>query len=64
MTRMRTLATSLSILALASAAPAWETLTGQEARPIQVDEGLNASEGQTLEDLRGKVVLLEFWATW
>jgi hypothetical protein len=60
---MRIPGTAIALLALASAAPAWESLTGQEARPIEVDEWLNAAEGQTLEDLRGKVVLLEFWGT-
>ena len=51
-------------MAAASAAGAWTPLTGKDAIPIKVDEWINAAEGQTLEDLRGKVILLEFWATW
>lgn len=38
-------------------------ITGKAAPELGVDRWLN-SEAMTLEDLKGKVVLLEFWATW
>jgi thiol-disulfide isomerase/thioredoxin len=39
------------------------SLTGQPAPEIDGAQWIN-SEQQTLADLRGQVVLLEFWATW
>ena len=38
-------------------------LIGREAPEISIAEWLNG-EATTLRDLRGRVVLLEFWATW
>lgn len=63
---------------LAAEAPAWEaslgeavetrevdpkSLLGKRAPALQVTEW-TGSDPQTLESLRGKVVLLDFWATW
>jgi thiol-disulfide isomerase/thioredoxin len=39
-------------------------LEGRAAPPLAVTSWLNAPEGSTLEDFRGKVVLIEFWGTW
>lgn len=41
-----------------------EGLVGQQAPEISLAEAINAPKPYTLEELRGKVVLLEFWATW
>jgi len=38
-------------------------LQGKEAPPIRVDTWLNG-EACELKDLKGKVVLIDFWATW
>src|SRR5262245_32506048 len=39
---------------------------GESAPPLSVESLLNAPEGASAEwgDLRGKVVVVEFWATW
>lgn len=55
---------ALSLLLAASSVGAWDDFTGQQAPSITVETWFNQSEGATLEDFRGKVVLLEFWATW
>jgi thiol-disulfide isomerase/thioredoxin len=39
-------------------------LEGQAAPPLAVTDWLNAEEDFTLENFRGKVVLIEFWGTW
>lgn len=37
---------------------------GEPAPPIDAQEWLNTSENISLESLRGKFVVVEFWATW
>ena len=45
--------------------PAKERLEGRVAPPLRVTGWMNISDEQLrLEDLTGKVVLLNFWATW
>ena len=61
---------SLAVLgALAASAAAqesgWKKLDGQKAPEISVKEWINAGKkGPEAGDLRGKVILLEFFATW
>lgn len=51
-------------LALSIAASSgWADLVGKPAQEITVGDWLN-SDPLTLKDLRGKIVVLEFWATW
>ena len=55
--------------ALAASAAAqqsgWKKLDGQKAPAITAKEWLNAGKkGPDLSALRGKVILLEFFATW
>jgi peroxiredoxin len=52
--------------ALAAAAEAPQTLTPLRERPLAPDFALTDLDGRTqrLHDARGKVVLVNFWATW
>ena len=53
------------VLALAASTDAdWKNLTGQKAPGFTVKRWINPPEGNTAEDLHGKVLLVEFWATW
>ena len=53
------------VLALAASTDAeWKSLTGQKAPGFDVKRWINPPEGNSVEDLRGKVLLVEFWATW
>jgi len=46
-------------------APAGGGEVGQEAPDFEISEWRNFPEGaSTLADLRGRVVLLDFWRTW
>jgi len=42
---------------------AYDKLVGQEMKPIDAEAWVNG-EGFTMEELKGKVVLLDFWAVW
>ena len=49
----------------ATAGSGWKNLNGQKAPSIIAKEWLNAGrKAPTAKDLRGKVILLEFFATW
>jgi hypothetical protein len=62
---MKRLSTAVILLAAATTARAeWQSLDGQEAPSFEVDKWFNPAEGSTIDDLRGKAILLEFWATW
>jgi thiol-disulfide isomerase/thioredoxin len=37
---------------------------GSQAPEIEAGEWFNEPVGTSLEDLRGRVVFIEFWATW
>jgi hypothetical protein len=52
------------LAAAATAGAEWEALTGEPAPPFKVERWIHPPDGDNLEDLRGKVVLVEFWATW
>lgn len=65
---MRTLSTLLSsgVLALLLCTDAPAQRLGQPAPAITLEHAFQGpnSEAITLESLRGKLVVLEFWATW
>ena len=49
----------------AAAQSGWKNLNGQKAPSIVAKEWVNAGKkAPTAKDLRGKVILLEFFATW
>lgn len=58
----------LTAAAVAAAAPDWESLAIQPYEPPKAAPAFSLpgldGKTQTLESLRGKVVLLFFWATW
>ena len=51
-------------VALALAVPASADLKGEAAPEINPKEWIGKAPGQTLKSLRGKAILLEFFATW
>ncbi len=53
----------LLLSALAPTAPA-QLEAGTWAPEIEARDWLNKPPGTSLADLRGRVVFLEFWATW
>lgn len=62
---MKRFSTAVILLAAATTARAeWENLDGQDAPSFPVEKWFNPAEGSTIADLRGKAILLEFWATW
>lgn len=52
-----------AILAFGSSAAMAQLPVGMKAPEIKVGEWFNYPSAQSLEDLRGRVVFLEFWAT-
>ena len=62
---MKTLGTAVALLAATTVARAdWQNLDGQPAPNFAVEQWFNPTDGSTVEDLRGKAILVEFWATW
>ncbi|HBF22584.1 MAG TPA: hypothetical protein DDW23_02095 [Planctomycetes bacterium] len=59
---MRTVLPLAFLLSLGVASPA--QVAGQKAPEISASSWLNSPPGTSLADLRGRVVYLEFWATW
>jgi hypothetical protein len=57
---------SITVLVLlTSAAMAQQSgLIGKPAPPINAKEWINGTEKLTLEDFKGKIIFLEFTATW
>lgn len=54
-----------ALLAAISAAPAAAQVSrGDQAPEIEADAWFNQPPGTSLGDLRGRVIFLEFWATW
>lgn len=61
---MRLISTLILASALAPAASA-QVWVGGPAPDIEVDTWFNGfDEAETISELRGKVIMLEFWATW
>ena len=60
---MRVMLPAVLLLALVATATG-QTPPGQNAPEISVDQWFNDPPGTSLADLRGRVVFLEFWATW
>lgn len=52
------------VTALFSSEAVGQLEKGAWAPEIEVRDWLNNPVGKSLEDLRGRVVFLEFWATW
>ena len=62
---MRTLLLSALFLAASAGEASAQLGPGATAPEIEAKEWWNApAAGTTLEELRGRVVFLEFWATW
>jgi len=60
---MRALGMFCALFVAASSAQAeWAALVGKEPPAISVDAWLRAPEGETLADLRGRIILLQFWS--
>jgi hypothetical protein len=60
---MRLAVAVMALAALSAQAQDKKGLVGQKAKEINAQGWLN-SDPLTLEKLKGKVVVIEFWATW
>jgi len=63
-TTVRTASILLLVLALSASTAQAQDLVGKTAPPIDAQEWLNAEEGMSLKKLKGKIIFLEFTATW
>lgn len=63
MRRMECVGILASLLCLSLAAQDKKGSVGQKAKEINAQGWIN-SDPLTLEKLKGKVVVIEFWATW
>lgn len=64
-TLLSTLLVAAGIACGFASAPRGGASVGQEAPDFEITEWRNFPEGaSTLADLRGRVVLLDFWRTW
>jgi peroxiredoxin len=60
----RLLLLAVCVLVPAVAFGVGKQLVGQKPPEIEIKEWLNTSEEYTLEKLKGKIVIMDFWATW
>jgi thiol-disulfide isomerase/thioredoxin len=60
---MRLFATAVLTLGLAPATAA-QVWIGADAPEIEVKQWFNSESDASISELRGKVIMLEFWATW
>jgi thiol-disulfide isomerase/thioredoxin len=61
---MKTALLSLSFVAALSSVGFAQVGVGSYAPEIEAKEWFNSPPGTSLTELRGKVVFVEFWATW
>lgn len=65
MYRSHLLKIAIIVHVFATSVIAQESLIGQAAPELGIEKFLQAPEGEkTLSALKGKVIVLEFWATW
>ena len=63
--RLRISSVFAAALFAAAPCPAQHPSVGKDAPPIQASAWLNwKGDSPTLDTLKGRVVLLEFWGTW
>jgi len=62
--RKTLLLSSLALMLFCTTPAVAQLKPGAWAPDIEVKSWMNYSGGQTLAELRGRVVFIEFWATW